>query len=428
MKGKWMAIAALVVVAVVIISAIGYMMVQSDEDEPLLIDGDTELAEAADEHNWPGSGTEDDPYVISSLEIDVSGDRRCVSISNTTEHVVIQGCQLVISVDEQSSNNGCGIILFQASNVTLKDITIRSVGSGLALNLCDNLDIRRLDVQGTVCELNMNDSNNCTFIDNTFYGEGTNMLNACRGNFLAKNSFTHIEGTGLTVNNCSENLFADDIFKGQVLGAGGTRGMVGLVLNGSDNNSFHSCSMLGSGYMSIGASAIESDGNFISGCNLVGRTGMYMVNSSQNILDFNDFRKASVVAIDMGGSDLNTMSWNFMNGTYSETGIRMSSCDENNVTFNWISGRSSASFLMHLNGSIGNSMAGNTFVYTGDVARTLKLAFDDSGLNVWNDTEMGNQWSDWTSPDADSDGIVDEPYVLEGGAGATDWLPMKDLT
>ena len=43
-------------------------------------------------------------------------------------------------------------------------------------------------------------------------------------------------------------------------------------------------------------------------------------------------------------------------------------------------------------------------------------AFDDDATHVWNSTTpIGNLWSDWTSPDANRDGIVDLPYQLSGG-------------
>jgi len=34
--------------------------------------------------------------------------------------------------------------------------------------------------------------------------------------------------------------------------------------------------------------------------------------------------------------------------------------------------------------------------------------------NQWNDTDSGNYWQDWLTPDEDSDGIVDVPYELDG--------------
>ena len=47
---------------------------------------------------------------------------------------------------------------------------------------------------------------------------------------------------------------------------------------------------------------------------------------------------------------------------------------------------------------------------------TYKLAYNDIGTNFWNNTSHGNYWSDWCSPDNDSDGIVDFPRNIDGGA------------
>ena len=51
-------------------------------------------------------------------------------------------------------------------------------------------------------------------------------------------------------------------------------------------------------------------------------------------------------------------------------------------------------------------------------------AFDDTGLNSWNDTMYGNYWFDWVQPDLDLEGIVDQPYPIDGGHGAMDYLPL----
>lgn len=53
-----------------------------------------------------------------------------------------------------------------------------------------------------------------------------------------------------------------------------------------------------------------------------------------------------------------------------------------------------------------------------------KQARDEVGSNSWNETAEGNYWSDWTSPDSNGDGIVDNPYVLDGSAGAKDYYPL----
>ena len=41
--------------------------------------------------------------------------------------------------------------------------------------------------------------------------------------------------------------------------------------------------------------------------------------------------------------------------------------------------------------------------------------FDD-GTNQWNKADEGNYWRDWTTPDANHDGIVDVPYSIAGGS------------
>jgi len=58
-------------------------------------------------------------------------------------------------------------------------------------------------------------------------------------------------------------------------------------------------------------------------------------------------------------------------------------------------------------------------------------AYDDGTDNFWNSTGsphgFGNYWGDWTSPDANMDGIVDNPYVIDGSAGAMDYYPLTQF-
>ena len=73
---------------------------------------------------------------------------------------------------------------------------------------------------------------------------------------------------------------------------------------------------------------------------------------------------------------------------------------------------------MYANVLIGNN--GATSIYDEGCVQ----AYDDSD-NIWNSTTMGNYWSDWQTPDTELlYGIVDVPYVIDGGAGAQDNLPM----
>jgi hypothetical protein len=49
----------------------------------------------------------------------------------------------------------------------------------------------------------------------------------------------------------------------------------------------------------------------------------------------------------------------------------------------------------------------------------------DNGVNsTWYKGGIGNYWSDWVSPDANGDGIVDNPYPIPGTGRAVDRYPM----
>jgi len=74
----------------------------------------------------------------------------------------------------------------------------------------------------------------------------------------------------------------------------------------------------------------------------------------------------------------------------------------------------------------------NTFIENNGANDTFYAshiqAFDGGTNNFWNSSGSphgyGNRWNDWTSPDADNDGIVDKPYTIWGSAGAKDHYPL----
>lgn len=46
--------------------------------------------------------------------------------------------------------------------------------------------------------------------------------------------------------------------------------------------------------------------------------------------------------------------------------------------------------------------------------------------NNWNTSISGNYWNDWTAPDANANGIVDNPYDLDGASNNADNFPLAD--
>ncbi|MDG6225904.1 MAG: NosD domain-containing protein [Candidatus Thermoplasmatota archaeon] len=88
-------------------------------------------------------------------------------------------------------------------------------------------------------------------------------------------------------------------------------------------------------------------------------------------------------------------------------------------------------FLEHavrLDSCSANTISSNSFQFnrgSTKVRDPAKVqAYDDSSFNSWTSaTGRGNHWTDHISPDNDYNGIVDEPYPLDGGP-ASDLFPL----
>jgi len=79
--------------------------------------------------------------------------------------------------------------------------------------------------------------------------------------------------------------------------------------------------------------------------------------------------------------------------------------------------------------SYDNEIYGNTFVSNNGAGAGYDYNYAQAGDrgrdNHWNTTWYGNYWSDWQSPDANGDGIVDLPYHLQGNY---DYYPLTTLS
>ncbi|MGB9827215.1 MAG: right-handed parallel beta-helix repeat-containing protein [Thermosphaera sp.] len=127
-------------------------------------------------------------------------------------------------------------------------------------------------------------------------------------------------------------------------------------------------------------------------------------------------------AIQLHG-DYNQISYNYLSGG---RGVHAANGHGNTISFN----------LVNMTGWVGiymseytseNLIFGNTFWYCYNYN-----AADDSGFNQWyleNETHrVGNYWYDHTGPDADSDGIVDQPYIIPSSTGkqSVDKYPLAN--
>jgi parallel beta-helix repeat protein len=100
----------------------------------------------------------------------------------------------------------------------------------------------------------------------------------------------------------------------------------------------------------------------------------------------------------------------------SKYGIHLWNCSGNRLTANTISANV---YGLYVWGANGNDIYNNNFI--GNSAQAWDHPYD---VNTYNLDEPigGNYWNDWTGPDADGDGFVDNPYFFFGGQDNLPWV------
>ena len=191
-----------------------------------------------------------------------------------------------------------------------------------------------------------------------------------------------IKGDNNTITNCN---FSSNKNHGLWLDNANYNKIINCTLN---SNSFHGINLTNANY------------NYISNCTLVSNNnGIRLVNSNRNIIENNNF-------------------------TLNYHGIELydSSCF-NKLIYNTIINNNKAGMVILSPNCRFNSIYYNNFIFN-NIGSSDTQAYDYVGNNSWNGTSKGNFWSDWTTPDSDSDGIVDVPYSVSGGKNAKDYYPL----
>ncbi|AGB05273.1 parallel beta-helix repeat (two copies) [Aciduliprofundum sp. MAR08-339] len=104
---------------------------------PIRINGDYDFTAANGVIG--GSGTKEDPYIISGWDIDAHGAGDAIYIGNTTKYFVVRDCQLHnASSSSWPYFEGDGITLYNVKNGTIENNTIYNNGGGIYLEDSSN--------------------------------------------------------------------------------------------------------------------------------------------------------------------------------------------------------------------------------------------------------------------------------------------------
>ncbi len=197
-----------------------------------------------------------------------------------------------------------------------------------------------------------------------------------------------------------------------------------------EHNEFHYSVHSGTAIsMDYGATDNEAWYNTIDGA----RTGIYLDGGSartyKNFLSRNTITNVGEYGIYL----YSTLGWNRVENntivTSNYEGIRLyARADDTRIVNNTIRNchnygieiHSSNNVLIYNNSLLNNNGATDTY----DSSHVQ--AYNNGTGNSWYYKGHGNYWADWTSPDGDNDGIVDNPYILDGDTGSQDPYPLAE--
>jgi parallel beta-helix repeat protein len=103
--------------------------------DPIAITGDVQLSQTALDEEWPGTGVENDPYIIQNYYITQSATQASIEIVGVIQHVVVTNNLLSSSLDQQK----IGVLISTAKNVSVIDNEIQNYGMGVKVE--NSIDI-----------------------------------------------------------------------------------------------------------------------------------------------------------------------------------------------------------------------------------------------------------------------------------------------
>ncbi len=146
--------------------------------------------------------------------------------------------------------------------------------------------------------------------------------------------------------------------------------------------------------------------------------GIQLNNSSGCLVSGNTANDSVISTIPMTGIYLSGAEGNTISGNTASangTGIEIVSASFGNI-IKWNTLSANLTAGISINNSKNNEVYNNSFLGNGSQATVT-----GSGANVFYRPGSGNYWSNWSLPDINFDGIVDDAYVFLGG---TDQFPL----
>ncbi|MHA2363498.1 MAG: right-handed parallel beta-helix repeat-containing protein [Candidatus Hodarchaeales archaeon] len=355
--------------------------------DPIVISSDSDFLSLANEENWAGDGSENNPFIIEGYLFNEEADYQ-ISIFGVTynfkiiNNIVSNGqrggiklngvTKATITNNHLVNNTGDGIFLIQTSNIVISNNIINNtLVLGEFLVPCDQCT-RVTDFSYSI---DVQNSTQILVESNTI----TNARNGIHFNYAV--TYSTIKGN--YVKNIDNNGIYDG-FDGSGLGLYPHNNT--LIDNYVENVSIY------------GLSIVSDQGDLLIKNNTI-------FNCTRGILFLNSYNSEIVNNTIMNSSSSGLV----FNGAPSSTFVAKNIFENNRGYGMNIAGRN-------------NTITENIYINNNNNG---KQAVDLSYSNV--NTIQYNYWNDWIEPDIDEDGIVDSPYILDGFADTKDNYPLAQF-
>jgi parallel beta-helix repeat protein len=394
---------------------------------PIVIENNTDFSTQALTEGWDGDGSQEDPYIISGLEIKNSIET-LITIKDTDFYFEISNNNLDGISTIYEKRRVIGISISNVSHSKITDNIIKNTRYGIDIqqsfnititdNMITNFSHKGVyifnSLNNTISRNTISDNVRCVpGMDWTFYG--SIHIRRSHNNCIFENVLTKMGFIGLNLDTSFDNLVYKNQFTTYNYAGTFTASISALF---SENNTIENNKFTGTecGYQEApGTGPNEITNNTFS------NHYISLELQSGTVVSQNNISGSSEYAIGVGYYGINakavavTIKENII--CNNKIGIILEYSEEASVLNNSI-------YSNTLYGINISAVSNNNVIKWNDF---LANNLDGDSQALDNGTEnsfTSNYWYEWTKPDSDENGITDNPYRIDGEAENTDPSPQ----
>ncbi len=343
--------------------------------------GDAALLAYAESEEWDGDGTEEHPFIISGYEFTTAGhairledttlhwefrDNRCIGTAGEWCVVAILNSYNGMVINNTISWGAVGIHIAGGGNFTIRNNTVYSSAmSGIIIEEGSDYEIDDNEVYGVP-------------LGGIYVGNPTDNVIAS-DSFITNNYIHDNPGNGIMLEDCTRITVSGNIIEDNADS--------GIQIN-HDSNVIRDNTIRFNDY----------------GINVVG---------DHNVIEDCIISNNTMRGIRLSGASFNNISDCEISDN-DQQGVWIYSSNNNRI-FNCMFSNNGGYGIDIYSDSIGNAVEWSEFEGNGEGCQVC----DDGTENLF----QYNYYSEWTTPDDNTDGIVDDPYEIDGDALNSDLYP-----